>query len=281
MRRAISITIGIAGLILIIIGVLLFINIIPLTTLVYTNVINYVPSGTETTPTPMRVGESLSIGLMLDASVSNVKCNIEGIGYSYSKTLALTFVIGPIDYEGKTVWSYSQTFGETPWKAPDAPVGTKFKFTFTIADTTVATGYAIIGDVAGYFTINDKTVDETSILVVDDPTLDIAFHATAYGSGIDHVDISIKKSDANDWKWMTMTEQVADTTWKTTYTLPSTGEYEVRGWLIISGVQYRKLSIMASWGEEPMEWFGLNQMIGIVLIAVGVALVIVSRRENH
>jgi len=274
--------IQIVGALLIVAGLLFFTNVISIATVIYDGtpptITIWAPSGTQTSPTPYTPGQAIPImvgaydtGTGIDSAI----CEISSVaGDSYSNTLTLVY--------SDTMANYGDIYVYNGFTIPNLSSGTKLKFLFKVTDKNgnLATqdAYVLVGVPDGYFTINGQRADTTTVMKVTSPTLNFEFTATNLGSQIVKVTVTIHKGNQY-LAQVVLTETAADKTWTGSYTLPSEGTYTVRGYLYVSETGgYQKMAILTEWGATPSPFpFGLNQMFGIALIAVGAVLALKKR----
>jgi hypothetical protein len=171
---------------------------------------------------------------------------------------------------------------EEPWTVPTG-MGELYKFAWTVHikdssgndyGTQTKTTYAKTADIEpdGVFKINGKDASQTSSIVVLDPTLTLEFAPSRNADKITAVKVEVWKGGSQT-ATVTLTKQ-ADGNYKGSYTLPGYGVYELKGYIEWSGGSpLRKMSLIVGWGEEGGGWFGLNQIIGLVCMAVGAVLI--------
>ena len=151
--------------------------------------------------------------------------------------------------------------------------------------TKTTTTYAKTSDVEpdGIFKINGEVASETAQLIVLDGKLELVFTATKGGDLINQVYVTVAKAGEAIGGDVELTG--SNPTWRTSYTLPEVGTYELHGffrWGTQNNI-IRKMNLVTSWGEETAppglptlskaEMMGLaSAFLGLVFIAVGIAM---------
>ena len=232
------------------------------------------PSGTSSDPTPLVVGETINIvATVRTVSVKTPTCKVTITAQGFSgETVTLTV------YDSFSEGQYTYYIMKKPnWVIPSLSEGTVLTFEFyaeaeklqeegTLSNT--ATSYGSIATVNGEFYINGELATETSTHVVYNPTLIIEFKATNLGSKISKVYIHIYK-DGKQLATKVLDEVTTDERWKTTYTLPEMGSYEIKGFFEVGGKTYRKMSVVVGWGEGWLNLRTVLMVLGGALIAYG------------
>lgn len=216
------------------------------------------PSGSSSDPTPLVAGESINIVVtvrVVRMGTPTCKVTITGEGFSGS---TVTLQVCDSFTEGQYTYYIMKKPG---WTVPSLSEGTVLTFEFyaeaekldeegTLDDTAIS--YGSIVTVGGEFYINGELATETSRFVVYSPTLTIEFKATSLGSKISKVYIHISK-DGEQLATKVLDEVTPDEQWKITYTLPEMGTYQITGFFDVGSKTYRKMSVLAGWGESQQE----------------------------
>jgi hypothetical protein len=269
-RSKFKMTVFAFGLVLFIVGLALGFNVVTLAFVLYDttppNFGNVTPPATSVySPTPLTAGSQYKVSAYVtdtESSVKSVKCAVTSIeGQSYSTTLTLQYS------SSDGVWSYS-------WTVPSLS-NTKLKFDFTATDeagnSRTKTTYGLIGIPDGYFSINGQQVDQNTVIVVSNPTLNFEFTATNLGSAITNVVVKIKQ-DNTLVKEVTLSEVTADQKWSGSYTLPSQGKYQIDGLVWVGVNSYQKMSLLMTFGSGGFGPLTMSQMIGIATALIGVCM---------
>jgi len=168
---------------------------------------------------------------------------------------------------------------EESWTVP-AGLGVTYKFEWSaqVKDssgndygTQTKTTYGKTADIEpdGIFKINGRDASQTSSPMVLDPALSLEFVPSKNADKVTAVKVESWKGGILQ-STVSLTKQT-DGTYAGTYTLPGYGVYEIKGFIEWTGGNpLRKMSLIASWGEEGQ--FGFNQIIGIVSMAIGIFL---------
>lgn len=291
---------------LVLVGILLlsfsFVSIagyLPLATILYPAYFWYSlhPGGTSTSPTLLTAGQSMTLSIKLvyyDATVKvslptptywKVTVTITASGYSQAVDFGRAD-----DYQGgvKVDDHYcSIAVYENPWTVPTAE-GVSYTFLWTVVikdssgttlDTKTKTTYGKTASIEpdGYFTVNGQKATETATFVTLDGQLNLAFAATKNAEKITKVYVEVYKGGE---KITTVDLTGSGSSWSGTYTLPSHGTYEVKGFFTWSGstTGILKMSAVASWGEESPPALTLTKaevlalfsgVLGILFLALG------------
>lgn len=274
-------------------SLLLFFNVISLAALMTINYIDIwdylypgstdssdpdmVTAGSTVTLTARLLFQDDSIGWYSDPNGWTVQVEISTGGSTVATvTLTLTSMDEGI---GLSEWQGS-------WAVPD---GEDVLYTLTWNVETPDSGSANKTTYAktpliepdGVFQVNGKDAAETTVQTVISPTLSFTFTPSQAASKITAVKVEIWKDDALQ-STVTLTKE--GDTYTGTYTLPSPGTYELKGFIEWSGGSpLRKMSVLATWnrggeeggeeGGEPLR-FGLNQIVGLLGMAAGLALIV-------
>jgi hypothetical protein len=284
----------IAGVALLLVGILFVTNIIPLATVIYPREFWYqlYPDGTNDNPTIVAPGQQITLSAKIVYHCSTegielpspaywvVTVTITASGYSKTVNLGrpdkfLSSVVIDGHYTTVAVW-------EELWTVPSGEgVVYAFKWSVTIKDdagndygTQTKTTYAKTADVEpdGTFKVNGKDASQTSSLVVLSPNLNFEFTPTKNADKIISVYVEVWKGSSK-LTAITLTKGAASYTGS--YTLPGYGVYTLKGFVSWSGGSIPKMSITASWGEEEppfIEGLRLNHLVGFASIIAGAVL---------
>jgi hypothetical protein len=164
------------------------------------------------------------------------------------------------------------------WVCPSVD-GATYTFRFKAANnegqvTTVdVPAFTAAGVADGVFTINGHSVNTDSRIVVSDPVLALMFQATSHGDLITGVQVQLKDSGGNTvLKTVQLTETTADQFWEGSLELPSEGTYVLTGTFFQSNQWFTRMSIVAEMGGESQSWLNMNVVMGIAMVAIGLAL---------
>ena len=282
------------GASLMVVGVLLLFNIIPLATIIYPAHFWYslYPDGTSDDPALITIGETISptIKLVYHDATANIRLPSPAY-WKVSVTIdGSTINFGLPDEFLSSVKVNDHWCTVAVWQDSwTVPAGEGVTYTFiwkaviydgdgTYIDTKEKTTYAktALDEPDGYFTINGLKASEVTTHVVLEPTLKLGFVATKNPEKLTEVYVEVLKGGV---KVSTVTLTGEDSTYSATYTLPSHGTYELKGYYTWTGstTPIRKMSVTASWGEEALPFklpISGIQIFGALLIAAGVVLAV-------
>jgi len=115
----------------------------------------------------------------------------------------------------------------------------------------------------GYFEINGERADQTSTIIVMDPTLTLKFTPTKNPEKITAVKVEVWKAGSLR-DTVTLSKQ-SDGTYSGSYTLPAAGTYELKGYIEWSdGSPLRRMSIVAQYGEDEDGSPNVMKIIAII-----------------
>lgn len=246
---------------------------IPMATLFYVDILEVYPAGTLEEPTFVEAGYEIN----RPAIVVNIKLDnfpiltIKGpAGDPYSLEREMSLLAEFVDF---CIYKTQEK-----WIVPDQPSGHKYSFHFEIEGTEVHVSYLEIAEGSGYFTINGHRVDEETILVVQNPELEIVFTDTSsQEDAIERVKVKITKDGTPTELWPAQNGRI----WSVDYTLPEFGKYAIEGWFWTEAGGTKVMSVLALWGDgtgdgvdgdgqEPKWKMNKVTWVGLGLFIVGV-----------
>jgi len=278
-----------SGLILIVLGMLLLTNVIPLATVIYYTPpsLSYpYPGGAASSPTSLPVGTAISLKVTATDAVdpsTQLTCTVQMTTYSGSaydfgvKSMSVVTSSGVYQYHA---YDY--------WFVPDLE-GTTIKFHFTVTNTggvsTTLDTYGSIGDPTGDFYINGNKVTSSSIVKVTSPTLTLMVSLTGLQSYVTGVEVDIVQGSAilKTFKSSSGDFSVSGSDYSASYTLPSGGTYTISALIYTSakpqGISLAMLgleldSVISTEGGGLLGLIlsRLNALSGIGFIAIGAVL---------
>jgi hypothetical protein len=173
-------------------------------------------------------------------------------------------------------------FFENSWTVPTGEgVVYRFDWVIQIKDaagnslgTQTKTTYAKTADIEpdGSFKVNSQDVTQISRLVVTSPVLTLEFSPTKNSDKITAVKVEVLKGGAGVAGSPVTLAKQATGIYTGSFTLPSPGTYELKGYIEWSGGSpLRRMSTVASWGEEVDGGFPKwSQLAGALLTVAGV-----------
>lgn len=277
------------GLILCMAGVAL--GLFQMATVVYANVVNYSPNGTQENPTTALRGTQITGAIVLEEEVTE-----NPIAQVYSEGNLVDTLEFTRKFTLAGAWIY-QAFADLGFTVPsDVPLGTVYKWDFILpsyADSPVVTAYVEVVDVSARFKINGINVDENSVIVVTDPTLVIELIATANGHEITGCSLAITNPDGKK-QTMGVPEVETDKTWRLEYTLPTEGTYSIIGYYVVGASSYTAMNVLAGftlngdgldWSEWKLEvpMFSMHPVtwLGLGTTSLGIIITIVESRKHR
>jgi len=276
------------GLALIMFGMLLLTNVIPLATVIYYTAPSFsypYPGGTASSPTSLPVGTVISIKVTATDAVdpsTQLTCTVQVTTYSGStydsgaKSMSVVTSSGVYQYH-----AYD-------WTVPNLE-GTTIKFHFVVTNTggvsTTLDTYGSIGDPTGDFYINGNKVTSSSVVKVTSPTLTLKVSLTSLQSYVTGVEIDVVQGSTTlkAFKSSSGDFSVSGNDYSASYTLPSGGTYTIKA-LIYTDVKTQGislavlgLSLNSGISTEGGGLLGLilsrlNTLSGVGLIAIGAVL---------
>lgn len=271
----------IVSLALILFGVLLFTNVIPLATVIYADFefLWLFPANAidPNQPYPLKAGSTYTFYIQVKDTTGQPE-HVKGIVGNESFTIPFLKQLSDDVYAFRL---------NDAWTAPElgSEITFKWQVTNAIKDKTLtAYTYGEVIAPSGFFTINGKKVDVDSTIIVYDENVTFGFTATKDGDLIERVLLRVTNPDGTEWN-VDATEITADTYWEESYTLPEHGTYTILGLIVTAaGPTYRMMSITMAWGDvSPWDVSPLagrwNQILGLSSIAIGVFLFIRQRKK--
>jgi hypothetical protein len=278
-KRAVK---GLVAAVLLVFGILCFVNVVDVGALATVQFYEaFDPTikswnfpGTSTSPTIIPPGAftpevlvEMDTDTQVDMAAS--KCTIDGNNWA-------------------VYWDHSKSLGKVYTGSLVTNAGQKHHITFAIVfqrissgSTTMlmADGYVQGGSVSGTWYLNsynlNKLGDYEVLQIPYSGAVTLKFVASSGGEFVGsayfkiwkHVlgrDVTQYESYPPDWT-VVLNEVVADSTWSSSWTLPSAGTYVMYGYVTMSGKDYRQLSVIPTIGGGG---FAVNQVIGVLSIAV-------------
>jgi len=228
------------------------------------------PSGTSPSgATPLTPGQAITVKIVVvedGSGISTVKCDIFKYGGSLLTTLTLS-------QGSPALGGYEYT---ASWTVPNE-AGVTYQFNFMAKDNSgnvaAKTSYGVVGTPDGYFTINGQQVTTSSVIYVNNPTLNIAFTATNLPEQITAIRVILKDSGGTTLKDLTL-PKTSESIWSGTITLPAEGKYTISGYIVIaSGNHLQKMELAIQWGMLPEinvgKYLNLLTLLGIACFTIG------------
>jgi len=281
---------GLTATVLLFFGILCFVNVINVEGYTYATVQFYETSdpsiksfnfpGTSSSPTIIPPGGftpevqvEMDTDTEVDAGAS--RCTIDGNNWA-------------------VYWDLKKSPGKVYTGNLVVNVGQKRHITFNIVfkrissgstKTLTADGYVQGGSVSGTWYLNsynlNKLGDYQVLQLPYSGAVTLKFVASSGGKYVDSAYFKIWKWVAGrdvteyepyppDWK-IVLNEATADSTWTHSWTPPKAGTYIMYGYVTVSGKDYRQLSVIPTLGGGG-GGFGLNQLLGSVMVAVAALL---------
>jgi hypothetical protein len=297
------------GIGLVILGVLLVANFLPLTGIMFPSKFwwSTFPSGTQSAPTLLKVGTSYMIEADLvfvdKAAGVTLPSPADGIT-NWEVSCSITFASGasygsiPLTTTATSFyWSKDNNYEIAPFTGAFIPASNEVgvatcawtaivedKYGTVYGTETLTTYAAIYTDPPdGYFTLAGVQITSTTqSILVNSSTLPITFVPTAHADQITEVYFTIAKGSGAATKYDLLKQ--TDGSYSYTYTLPSAGTYTIYGYFVWSmnpSTPLQKMSIIALNGGGPGLPSGWNisnaQILGVISIAVGVVLIFYKR----
>jgi len=238
------------------------------------------PSGTSPSgATPLTPGQTITVKIVVvedGSGISTVKCDIFKYGGSILTTLTLS-------QGSSALGGYEYT---ASWTVPNE-AGVTYQFNFMAKDNAgnvaTKTSYGVTGTPDGYFTINGQQVTATSVIYVNNPTLNIDFTATSLPDLITGIRVIVRDSAGTTLRDFTLTKSSSGNTWSGTHTLSAEGKYTISGYIVIaSGSQLQKMELVVQWGGVPETNVNtnVNRFLNILTV-FGIALYIVGSLQKR
>jgi len=242
------------------------------------------PAGSASFPFALVKGQQLQLVAYITPAdgVSWASCQVlDGNGnslvvYTLSRDNAALAIVDEGANNGSATGANFRS--STKWACPSVD-GATYTFRFKAANnegqvTTVdVPAFTAAGVADGVFTINGHSVNTDSRIVVSDPVLALMFQATSHGDLITGVQVQLKDSGGNTvLKTVQLTETTADQFWEGSLELPSEGTYVLTGTFFQSNQWFTRMSIVAEMGGESQSWLNMNVVMGIAMVAIGLAL---------
>jgi len=275
-----------SGLALIVFGLLCFLNVVSIAkmaTVSYIDIWVYLYPGSTDSASP----DMVTIGSTVTLTATLRYADYSKGWYSdpYSWTVTVDIYKGESKVQTVTLYSYDPGMyidmadWTGSWTIPNEE-GTLYRLVWNVntydSGTTSKNTYAKtpLTEPDGSFKVNGKDTSQTSTLHVVNPTLTLSFTPSKAADKITGAYVEVWNGGSKTTS-VTMTKQT-DGTYTGSYTLPNYGTYELRGYVEWNGGNpLRKMSALSTGGAEEGpsgRWFGLNQAIGLLSIAIGVFL---------
>jgi len=290
-------------------GVLCFANVIDvsvlakMSTVQYVNIWMYLSPGSEdpNSPTIVTAGKATTLtadlyyedwasGWYSDPYQWTVEVRVyEGTLKVQTVALSISMYVPPMGYESYAEWTGSWTVPSKEnvlynleWYVDTKDSGTTTKNTY--AKTP-------LNEPNGVFKVNGKDSSTTATHYVVSPTLSLLFQPTSNAEKVTGVYVEVWQGGTKKTS-VTLSKQTSGD-YTGTYTLPSYGAYELRGYIEWSGGSpLRKMSVLATYGngdggdgggEGGGAWspFWINQIVGSTLMVLGACLIAAPAKSRR
>jgi len=288
----------IAGVALLLFGALMVANVFPLATIIYPEKFWYslYPDGTSSNPTMLTPGSSIQLKAQLVYFDAETGTTLPGTYLTWIVQVSIpelgqTVTLDDVrDVVSSVESRYSTFVFQEAWTVPsEEGKALTFNWLAIVRDENYneigrqeLTTYAktIADEPDGYFTINGENADQMTTQVVLNPTLQLGFTATKNGDKITDVYVEVWKETT---KVTTVTLSSSGLTWTGSYTLPTPGTYQLKGFYSWTGSTQpiQKMTVVMNWGTSDGDgdgvggWFssiGINQLAGFGSIIAGAVL---------